>query len=174
MQFTNVFLGYNKKEDFRILISAWSKAEAETLAEEYQKDAGLQGHFDISEAPERIDDIRFDCDYIITGCNSALKDKEGEKENSTTWLIGVSGSYMDDVLTERVFGTKEQVKEYLLSHAKKDILEHEKEEISDWEFGATELSDIEERPDGTLYIYECWDDRHNDYTATPEMEAKKL
>lgn len=129
MKFTNVFLGYNKKEDFRILISAWSKAEAETFAEEYQKDAGLQGHFDISEVPERIDDIHFDCDYIITGCNSALKDKEGAEENATTWLIGLSGSCMDDVFTERVLGTKEQVKEYLLSLAQNDISFYKKKKL---------------------------------------------
>lgn len=90
MRFKNVFLGYNEEEDFRILISAWSKAEAIDLAEGYRKDAGLQGKFDVSEAPECIDNIRFDCDYIVTDCDSALGDEKRECANDGS--VGVRGN----------------------------------------------------------------------------------
>ena len=90
MRFKNVFIGYNEKEAFRILISAWSKAEAIDLAEGYRKDAGLQGKFDVSEAPECIDNIRFDCDDIVTDCDSALGDEK--RECATDGSVRVRGN----------------------------------------------------------------------------------
>lgn len=65
MRFTNLFIGYNEEEDFRILICAFDKEEAQELADEYRFDAKLNGHFEIFEIEEKIDDIHFDCDYVI-------------------------------------------------------------------------------------------------------------
>ena len=59
----NLYVGYNEKEDFRILIGANDENEADTLAEYYRQDTKLEGEFIISE----FNDINthFDCDYII-------------------------------------------------------------------------------------------------------------
>lgn len=64
MVFSNLFVGYNRKEDFRILICAFDESEAKELSNEYKCDARLKGDFEITEA-EKIDDIHFDCDYVI-------------------------------------------------------------------------------------------------------------
>ena len=43
MIFTNLFIGYNRKEDFRILICSFDEEKAAELANEYRLDAGLEG-----------------------------------------------------------------------------------------------------------------------------------
>ena len=65
MRFTNLFIGYNEEEDFRILICAFDKEEAQELADEYRFVSNLSGHFETSELEGKIDDIHFDCDYVI-------------------------------------------------------------------------------------------------------------
>lgn len=65
MRFTNLFIGYNEEEDFRILICAFDKEEAYELAKEYRLDSNLDGEFEIEEVENGIDNIHFDCDYII-------------------------------------------------------------------------------------------------------------
>lgn len=65
MQFTNLFIGYNREEDFRILICAFDEEEAYELANEYRIDAHLNGKFEIQEIENGIDNIHFDCDYVI-------------------------------------------------------------------------------------------------------------
>lgn len=65
MVFTNLFIGYNRQENFRILICAFDKIEAQELANEYKFDAGLEGCFEISDIETGIDNIHFDCDYVI-------------------------------------------------------------------------------------------------------------
>lgn len=65
MGFTNLFVGYNETEDFRILICAFDVEEAAELAREYCSDSKLSGYFEISKLEEGIDDIHFDCDYVI-------------------------------------------------------------------------------------------------------------
>lgn len=64
MTFNNLWVGYNEKEKFRILICAFDKEDANELAQEYRFDSGLEGKFEIVEA-EKIDDLQFDCDYVI-------------------------------------------------------------------------------------------------------------
>lgn len=66
MKYIYLFSGYNKEENFRILIAAASDDEAFDFAEKYRKDAGLKGKFHIGEVPDRIEDVRSDCDYLIT------------------------------------------------------------------------------------------------------------
>lgn len=66
MNFTNLFIGYNPVENFRILICAFDKEEAQELANDYRFDAGLEGSFEISEIETDIGNIHFDCDYVIS------------------------------------------------------------------------------------------------------------
>lgn len=65
MRFTNLFIGYNAEEDFRILICAFDEEEAAELANEYRFDSNLEGKFEIQEIDDGIDNLHFDCDYII-------------------------------------------------------------------------------------------------------------
>ena len=65
MNFINLFIGYNREEDFRILICAFDREEAQELANEYKFDSGLNGKFEIKEIEGGIDHIHFDCDYVI-------------------------------------------------------------------------------------------------------------
>jgi hypothetical protein len=64
--FTNLFIGYNRTEKFRILIVADGEEEALEIATDYAKDADFNEPEDwcILEA-EKIDNLRFDCDYVI-------------------------------------------------------------------------------------------------------------
>ena len=65
----NIYIGYNRREDFRILIFSHDEDEAYETAEGYRKDAGMEGEFEISELPKDIDDLKylnFDCDYAIS------------------------------------------------------------------------------------------------------------
>lgn len=63
----NLFIAYNKDEDFRILICALDKYEADELARGYALDAHLEGKWEISEPNDNINNIHFDCDYVISG-----------------------------------------------------------------------------------------------------------
>ena len=67
MIFQNLFVGYNKEEDFRILICAFCKEEAADVARDYAADSKLSGEFEISAFEEDITDTYFDCDYIVAG-----------------------------------------------------------------------------------------------------------
>lgn len=66
MNFTNLFEGYNEIEDFRILICALDRKEAQELANEYCLDSHLDGEFEINDV-DSIDNTHYDCDYVITG-----------------------------------------------------------------------------------------------------------
>ena len=65
MVFQNLFVGYNEKENFRILICAFCKEEAAEIAREYAADSKLDGNFEISAFEDDVTDTYFDCDYII-------------------------------------------------------------------------------------------------------------
>ena len=65
MNYAEMFIGYNKEEDHRILICAHDIEEAQELAEEYRYDVHLDGGFDIKKVQGGIDDIHFDCEYVI-------------------------------------------------------------------------------------------------------------
>ena len=61
-EMTNLFVGYNEEEDFRILICAMDSTEAHELARQYGFDSNLKGNWDIQD----IDgNENFDCDYVI-------------------------------------------------------------------------------------------------------------
>ncbi len=86
------------------------------------------------------------------------------------WLIGISGSNMDNVITYRVSGTSDQVKKHLLALVK----ESKDADTETWEYGTDNEMEIEQRAGGILYAFGCWADYHDDYTATPEMEVETL
>lgn len=86
------------------------------------------------------------------------------------WIIGMSGSEWDDVVTYRVFGSKNDVKKHLAA-----LVRESKNENPDcFEYGDTSIKSITERNDGSLYAGATFSSYHNDYTATPEMEVKIL
>lgn len=61
---TNLYVGYNEKENFKILICSFDGKEgAEKIAEEYRIDTEMDGTFGISEFTDI--NIHFDCDYVI-------------------------------------------------------------------------------------------------------------
>lgn len=62
-EMTNLYAGYNHEEDFRILICAFDKVEAQELARQYGFDSNLKGNWDISEYFNH--NTHFDCDYVI-------------------------------------------------------------------------------------------------------------
>ena len=45
---TNLWIGYNCKEDFRVLICAEDEIEAQRIANEYCSDNKMEGEFEIS------------------------------------------------------------------------------------------------------------------------------
>lgn len=63
----NLFIGYNEDEDFRVLICALDIHEADEVLRGYALDASLEGDWEITETGPNMDNIRFDCDYVITG-----------------------------------------------------------------------------------------------------------
>ena len=58
----NLYSGYNKDNDFRILIAATCESDAYNLAYGYGEDAKLDGEWEITPAKENMN---FDCDYTI-------------------------------------------------------------------------------------------------------------
>jgi hypothetical protein len=67
LPFKNLFIAYNKTENFRVLIVADNEAEALVTALSYAMLSSLSDepeNWNISEA-EKIDDLHFDCDYVV-------------------------------------------------------------------------------------------------------------
>lgn len=64
-ELTNLWVGTNKTENFKILIVALDKTEAQKIANEYCLDSHMSGDFTIDELSDVNE--KFDCDYVITG-----------------------------------------------------------------------------------------------------------
>lgn len=62
----NLFIGYNEDEDFRVLICAFDIHEADELLRGYALDAHLEGKWTITETDANTNNVRFDCDYVIS------------------------------------------------------------------------------------------------------------
>lgn len=60
---TNLWVGYNRTENFRILICASSEEEAQEVADSYLTDSSMSGSFEISEYTNT--ETHFDCDYVL-------------------------------------------------------------------------------------------------------------
>ena len=66
-ELTNLFVGYNKSEDFRVLICALDSEEAMNIVRGYAACAHLSSDpsdWSISELKDV--NTHFDCDYVIT------------------------------------------------------------------------------------------------------------
>lgn len=61
---TNLWVGYNEVEDFRVLICAQDEQEARQIANGYRVDTLMEGTFEITEFDNT--DLRIDCDYVLT------------------------------------------------------------------------------------------------------------
>lgn len=61
---TNLWVGYNEEEDFRVLICAQDKQEARQIANGYRVDTLMEGTFEITEFTDV--NVRIDCDYVLT------------------------------------------------------------------------------------------------------------
>ena len=66
-EMTNLWVGYNETEDFRILICASDEVEAQEVANSYKEDTNMNGEFLISEFTDV--NQKFDCDYVVSAGN---------------------------------------------------------------------------------------------------------
>ena len=64
-ELTNLWVGYNEVENFRVLICALDVEEAQEIADDYCLDSHMEGRFEITEFSNI--DTHFDCDYVLTG-----------------------------------------------------------------------------------------------------------
>lgn len=62
-EMTNLWVGYNKTENFKVLIVALDKQEAQEIANGYRLDTYLDGEFEIYEFTDVNE--HFDCDYVL-------------------------------------------------------------------------------------------------------------
>ena len=60
----NLYAGYNKTEDYRILICAYDIEDARKIAVSYGKGAGLTGEWEVTD--ELNPDMEFDCDHVVS------------------------------------------------------------------------------------------------------------
>lgn len=79
------------------------------------------------------------------------------------WIIGVSGSDMDDVVVYKFTGTDDDAGRKLL-----EMVNHDRGcDPDNWDFGTENAKDVSVYPNGKLYAYGCYSNCHIDYTATP-------
>jgi hypothetical protein len=85
------------------------------------------------------------------------------------WLIGISGTDMDDVMIHKFRGTLEEVKQHLVSLVRRDRFRHN----DIWEHGTLITEDIRVIENtNRLYAYGSYSSFHNDYTAMLEEECE--
>ena len=80
------------------------------------------------------------------------------------WIIGICSSGADGVKIYMFRGTKEEVKEKLLTL----ITEDKNNDEDNWDFGCESIDDIRDEYNGLgyeFYGYGCYHDYHIDYTA---------
>lgn len=63
-EMTNLWVGLNEVENFKVLIVALDKEEAQEIANRYCLDSQMSGSFVIEELSDMSED--FDCDYVLT------------------------------------------------------------------------------------------------------------
>ena len=64
-ELSNLWIGYNRDENFRILIYALDEEEAQEVANGYCSDAQMNGVFEVTEFENVNVLVDFDCDYVI-------------------------------------------------------------------------------------------------------------
>ena len=84
------------------------------------------------------------------------------KSNKKRWIVGISGSEMDDVVTHLVEATDYQIRSLLAKFCKEDA------KNDDFEYGDTRIDEVKKRDFGEgYYAGSTFSDHHNDYTAIP-------
>ena len=84
-----------------------------------------------------------------------------EKKN---WIVGICCTDADGVNLYRVYGTKDQVKQYLV-----DCLLSDKDNDPDmYEYGDETVDEVSEERDGTLNAFATYSSYHIDYSAKSE------
>lgn len=63
-EMANLYVGYNEKENIKVLICAINKEEAEYVAEDYKFRNDIEGNFVISTYDNV--ETEFDYDYVLT------------------------------------------------------------------------------------------------------------
>lgn len=91
------------------------------------------------------------------------------------YIVAICNTEADGVVIERVNGTEEEVKAYLLSL----VMEDRKEDEAAWEDDFTntiDIADIDKTNAGELNAYNTFAHYHIDYTARPvsTMTVKNL
>jgi hypothetical protein len=81
------------------------------------------------------------------------------------YIIGISGSEMNNVRTYRISGTEDAVKHHIMNEV--NNLRYEDEGCYD--YGTESIDEIETRGN-VLYAYIVFSDAHYDITATPDSE----
>lgn len=97
--------------------------------------------------------------YILKSCDIRACD----------WIIGISGSELNDVVTEIVHGTTDEVKNYLVTCVQSD----RDGDRDEWDSGTEKTSEVSYNDDGTLYAFGNYKDYHMDYTARPLVSLRK-
>ena len=59
----NLWVGYNKTENFRVLIVALDQKEAQEIVDVYCLDSNMEGKFEVAEFDNL--DTHFNCDYVL-------------------------------------------------------------------------------------------------------------
>jgi len=85
-----------------------------------------------------------------------------------TWIFGRCSSDGESISFERVFGTEDQIRTYILAK----INEDKKDNIDIYDYGTEFVEDVEKRNDGSLYAYSVYCDHHIDYSAVLEYSIK--
>lgn len=64
-ELSNLWVGYNEEEDFRVLIAAFDICDAQEIAYNYCLESHMEGKFEITEFGNV--NTHFDCDYVLLG-----------------------------------------------------------------------------------------------------------
>lgn len=97
------------------------------------------------------------------------KDKLNDRK-AHTWILGIGGSEVDDVVTELLRGTLKQALKYMLKAVKND----RGNDPDKWENGAETLDDIHETRKGHYCASGNYYDYHIDYSITLADKATDL
>lgn len=92
-----------------------------------------------------------------------------KRSRKRVWIIGIANSVNEEVFIERVYGSKEKVKKYLIRQAAIDR-ENNK---ANWVTG-TESSERVKESNGALYAVGCYKNYKVLYSAVPEKRPKTL
>lgn len=87
-----------------------------------------------------------------------------------TWIFGIGGNEVDDVIVEFIRGTKKQALRYMLKRVRGD----RSNDPESWQDGTEILSDIWESSTGHYCAHGNYYDYHIDYSITLADEPKDL